>query len=182
MFFVWNKNLEQQTVNGHVARVWTTPFVEVAVTSPSLALPFDARGFVSSPDVDLPLEFGGVAAPAQLFFNWIAAGGGAPVWWPEGEHPLRSLVHPPHVVRRRRHDEDEDEDEAEKVARAAPRTPAEHLTVRTRVTAEVVPHRWLATPRARQLELAFEAFNQQWERRLAAVREADDELLLLGML
>lgn len=69
-----------------------------------LPVEFQSAAFTSViRDVLLPIDF--TAAP-QLFFNWIAAGGGAPVWWREYPTPA--------------------------YPNKAPATPEEHLRDRTR--------------------------------------------------
>jgi len=129
---VWPNRQHGAVVNGTVAN-WE-PVEALVTVARSALLPVEALGTIVRPgqlpvealgslvrDYLLPAEFSEVTltvvertallpvdfvvAP-QLFFNWIAAGGGAPVWW--REYPTPSYPN------------------------KMPRTPAEHLRPKRR--------------------------------------------------
>lgn len=113
---------------------------------------------------------GGPTPPPQLAFNWIAAGGGAPVWWPNREHPLRRLIQPWEPQRG-----------------PAPPTPEpkhpKRVPVRPKVRrARAVRAAWApAVVAKRQLPLPYEGLYLPEPPRdpLRELLEADDELLLV---
>lgn len=127
-------------------------------------LPLDWMGAVPR-EARLPVEFlSGV--PAVVFLNWLAGGGGAPVWW-------REIPTPAYV-------------------KLAPRTPAAHLRDRARRRRRGHPRRPEPTVAVVEGRLVVEpprleeALRRLYRRRLArAVRgrldlvESDEEFLVV---
>lgn len=112
---------------------------------------------------------GAPAPPVQLFFNWIAAGGGAPVWWPLREHPLRRLTQP--WAPRPKDEEDEDD-----VPQHPARVPV--FPLGPAVTRAVIA-RFQASRRQLRLPLEGDPYPVSRRDAMARILEADDELLLL---